>query len=45
MSNRTKIIIKAVFLAILLIPYRIKIKRDENGRFEGISLKALAWQI
>lgn len=45
MSNRTKIIIKASVLAIFLVPYRIKIKRDADGKFDGINIKALAWQI
>lgn len=45
MSNRTKLIIKASFLAIFLVPYRIKIKRDEDGKIDGINIKALAWQV
>lgn len=45
MTDRTKTLIKAITLAILIVPYRIKIKRDEDGKLDRINVKALAWQI
>lgn len=45
MTDRTKTVIKAITLAILIVPYRIMIKRDEDGKFDRINIKALSWQV
>ena len=44
MSDLSEKIVKALFVSAIVMPYSVKIKRDEQKKPEKISLKAFLWK-
>lgn len=45
MSDMTEKLVKALFVSAIVLPYSVKIKRDEEKKPEKISLKAFLWKL
>lgn len=45
MSDLTEKLVKALFVSAIVLPYSVKIKRDEEKKPEKISLKAFLWKL